>query len=85
MEQHLKEIKLRSFILIKLLNELIDRRHAPFADNSRAAAFKARVSAAVAQRYPEQEGGVPEDEQQGTIPPVILAEIEKDRLERDVK
>ena len=47
--------------------------------------FRARISAAVAERYPESEPAVPEDERQGSIPPAVLAEIEKDRLARETR
>jgi hypothetical protein len=85
MAKHLKEVKVRPFILVKLLHELIDRQHSPFADSAQANDFKVRIAAAVAERYPEEEHDVPEDARQGTIPPVILAEIEQDWIERQSK
>ena len=72
MEQHLKEMKIRPFVLVLLLKELIDRRHGAFADNVHAQRLKERMERAVAERYPEQEPDVADEEKQGTIPAVHL-------------
>ena len=81
-EQHLKQVKLRPFILVMLLKELINRRQGPFADDARAAAFMERMERAVAERYPEHESDIPISERNGTIPPGIIEEIENDRRAR---
>ena len=83
MEQHLKEVKLRPFILVKLLTELVDRHHGPFADSAVADAFRNRIAAAVASKYPETEPDVADHLKQGTIPAAILEVIQNDRKQRE--
>ena len=75
MEQHLKEVQIRPFVLLLLLKELINRRHGAFDDNIHAQRLKERMERAVAMRYPEQEPDAPDDEKQGTIPPFASRRI----------
>ena len=82
MEQHLKEMEIRPFVPVLLLKELIDRRHGAFADNVHAQRLKERMERAVAERYPEQEPDVADEEKQGTIPPCILEDIRSERAKR---
>ena len=70
--QYLKEVKLRPFVLVLLLRELIERRHGPFADNPRAQKLRERMERQVAERYPEQEPNIPDAEKEGTIPECLL-------------
>ena len=70
--QHLIQVHLRPFVLIQLFNEMIDRQHEVFRNKGTATALKARMAARVAERYPETEPGVPEQERKGSIPPALL-------------
>ena len=79
--QHLKQVHLRPFILVQLLYEMIDRKHEIFMNRGPAEALKRRMAANVAERYPDQEPGIPWEQQKGTIPKslmeVLLADEEK--------
>ena len=74
-EQYLKEVKIRPFVLVLLLRELVQRRHGPFADNPNAQKLMERMERAVAKRYPEREPDVPDEQKQGTIPQCILEHL----------
>ena len=70
--QHLKQVHLRPFVLVCLLHEMIDRQHEVFRNKGTATALKARMTARVAERYPETEPNIPEQERNGSIPPALL-------------
>ena len=80
---HLKQVHLRPKMLVMLLRELIDRGRHVFEGSGPAEDLKERMKSTVANKYPDQEAGVPLEEQKGTIPPSILRELEEKQEERD--
>ena len=50
---------MRPFIVVLLLESLIERRHEVFKGKGSAAFLKEKVRAAVAREYPEKEGHLP--------------------------
>ena len=75
--QHLKQVHLRPFVLVLLLCELIDRGHPVFDHSMPAQQLKEAVKRQVAERYPETESEVPQEERRGHIPPAILRMMEE--------
>ncbi len=75
--QHLKQVHLRPFVLVKLLAELIDNCHPAVESSIPGATLKARFAQAVEAKYPETEAEKPPDERQGHVPPSILKILEE--------
>jgi hypothetical protein len=75
--QHLKQVRLRPFVLILLLNELIESGHPALSGSLPALVLKERVAKEVEEKYPEQETHLPVEARQGRIPPKILQRIEE--------
>jgi hypothetical protein len=73
----LPEARLRPHVVLKLLFFLIDAKHPAFGDSLSAQRLKRRVQKLVAERYPEQEGHLAEEERQGNVPPAVAAAIER--------
>ena len=72
MKSHLKHLRVRPWILLRLLSMLIDSRHEVFDGKGSAAQLKAKMYSRVHKEYPETESHVPEFERQGTIPASVL-------------
>ena len=70
-QKHLKQVMVRPFVLIHLLDFLIDRNHEVFRGKGSPAELRERMRTAVRREYPEIEDG-PEEERVGTVPPSIL-------------
>ena len=88
LQRHLKQVMVRPFVLVALLDHLIDKNHEVFRGKGSAAELRAKMRAAVEREYPEEEAAVPETERMGTIPRSIhqlLEESEKeDNTEQQV-
>ena len=88
MEKHIKGLRVRPFVLLKLLSVLIDSNHEAFKDKGSALDLKARMKTIVQQEYPETEEHVPEEQRLGAIPPALLQamrETEERRREEELK
>ena len=53
--QHLKQVQVRPFVLIALLNFLIEQNHECFRGKGSAEALRANVRRAVASEYPDDD------------------------------
>jgi len=71
-KKHLKQVHVRPFVLIALLDFLIDRNHEAFRGKGSAEELRVRMRTAVAREYPETELNVPDSEKTGHIPQSIL-------------
>ena len=60
MEKHIKQLHVRPFVLLLLLEFLIERKHAVFDGKGCAAALKMRMQEIVAAEYPDQESHLPQ-------------------------
>ena len=76
-KKHLQQIMVRPFVLIALLDFLIDRNHEVFRGKGSAQELRAKVREAVHREYPETEGDKPEAERVGHIPPSIEALLDE--------
>ncbi len=80
--KYLKQVQLRPFMLLKLLEYLIDYKREVFRDHLSAQVLKANMAAAVERHYPEREGDLPEESREGFVPGFILDSIQRQqRLE----
>ena len=85
-KKHLKQVHVRPFVLIHLLDFLIDRNHEVFRGKGSAEELRTQMRAAVQREYPEQEGSKPEEDREGTIPSSVLAALhEAQASNRDEK
>jgi hypothetical protein len=71
-KKHLKQVQVRPFVLLQLLYFLIDRNHEVFRGKGSAQDLKRRMEAAVALKYPEREGDIPEALREGFVPACVL-------------
>ena len=71
----------RPFVLVALLDHLIDKNHEVFRGKGSAAELRAKMRAAVEREYPEEEAAVPETERMGTIPRSIHQLLEESEME----
>ena len=62
LKKHLKQIMVRPFVLVALLDFLIDRNHEVFRGKGSPQELRAKMRAAVAREYPETEACKPEAE-----------------------
>ena len=86
-KKHLRQVMVRPFVLVALLDFLIARNHEVFRGKGSAEELRQRMRAAVLREYPETEHQKPEAERTGTIPPCIKAmldEAQADEKEMDV-
>jgi len=72
----------RPYVLIALLDFLIDRNHEVFRGEGSAQELRAKVRSAVQREYPETEADNPEAERVGHIPPSIEALLDGDEKEK---
>ena len=63
---------MRPFVLLKLLDFLIDSNHEAFRGKGSALDLKAKMRRLVEEEYPEEEGQLPEEQRLGTVPPKLL-------------
>ena len=82
LKKHRKQLLVRPYVLLLLLDFLIDRNHEVFRGEGSALELKARMREAVARQYPEKETHVPEAQRQGFIPPAILEALRAAESER---
>ena len=73
---------MRPYVLVHLLDFLIDRNHEVFRGKGSALELKAKMREAVAREYPEQEGEVSEERREGCIPASILEALRDAEQER---
>jgi len=81
--KHLKQVHVRPFVLVQLLNFLIDRQHEVFRGKASAMELKRRMAAAVAREYPETEAHKDWGQREGAIPAVILEALREAEAEKD--
>ena len=72
LEKHIKGLRVRPFVLRKLLEHLIDSNHEAFKGKRSPLELKARIQAMVQAEYLETEEGIPEDERVGEGPAFLL-------------
>ena len=80
--KHLRQVHVRPFVLILLLNHLIDQGHEVFRGKGAPETLKQKMRAAVDKHYPEREAHLPEDERQGVLPPSIQQVLKEEEDER---
>ena len=88
MDKHIKALKVRPFVLIKLLEFLIDNGHEAFQGKGSPQDLKAKMRAAVAKEYIETEGHLPEELREGQVPDSIataLREMEETRRQEELE
>jgi len=79
----LRQVMARPFVLLHLLDYLIDHNHEVFRGKGSAEKLKRQMREAVEREYPEREAHIEECARTGSIPPSILQLLEEAQLERD--
>ena len=69
--KYLKQLFVRPFVLVLLLDWLIDNNHEVFRNKLSPALWNERMRAAVKAEYPETEGDKPLEEREGSMPASI--------------
>ena len=82
LKKQLKQVHVRPFVLVLLLDYLIEQRHEVFVGKGSAEELRQRMRAAVAREYPEQEADIPEEKRQGAMPPSILEVLRAQEAEK---
>ena len=82
MDKHMKALKVRPFVLIRLLEFLIDNGHEAFQGKGSPHDLKAKMRAAVAKEYAETEGHLPEEFREGRVPDSIAAALREQEEEK---
>ena len=82
MSKHLRQVQVRPFVLVHLLEYLIDQGHAVFHGKGAPLVLKQKMRAAVQKQYPEREGHLPESDREGELPPSIVQLLEEREHER---
>ena len=77
LSKYLKQVHVRPFVLILLLDFLILRNHEVFRGKGSAVELRERMRAAVAAQYQETEEGIPEEARVGTMPASILEALQE--------
>ena len=72
MDKHITQPRVQPFVLLLLLEFLIDRRRAAFKGKGSAAELKVNMRDIVARAYPEREPHVPLSDRDGHVPESIL-------------
>ena len=67
LHKHIKQLRVRPYVLLLLLDFLIDRQHEVFHDKGSPAELKQLMRKVVAEEYPETEGHLPKKERQGVF------------------
>ena len=68
LEKRVRGLRVRHFVLLKLLDVLLDSNHEAFQGKGSPLDLKARMRTIVQQEYPETEEHVPEEQRLGAIP-----------------
>ena len=61
-KKHLKEVHVRPFVLIMLMDALIEQEHEVFRGKGTASFLRAKIRRAIEREYPETEADIPEDQ-----------------------
>ena len=69
-------MRVRPYVVLLLLHQLIDQGHEVFRNKGSALALKEKMKEAVEREYPEEEGHLPPEEREGTIPASVLAVLQ---------
>ena len=77
LSKYLKQVHVRPFVLILLLDFLILRNHEVFRGKGSAVELRQKMREAVTAQYPETEASVPEVARMGTIPASILEALQQ--------
>ena len=72
LSKHLKQIMVRPYVLVALLNYLIEQNHEVFRGKGSAEELRERMRKAVEKEYPETEADKPHAERKGAIPTSVL-------------
>ena len=72
LNKHLKQIMVRPYVLVALLNYLIEQNHEVFRGKGSAEELRERMRKAVEKEYPETEADKPHAERKGAIPTSVL-------------
>ena len=75
--QHLRQVHVRPFVLLLLLDYLIDQNHEVFHGKGKAQLLKQKMRDKVNFEYPETEGHLPLEERNGALPPSIQKILEE--------
>ena len=78
-KKHLKQVHVRPFVLIALLDFLIDRNHEVFRGKGSAEELRIRMRTTVAREYPETESNVPDNDKTGHIPQSVLEVLQENK------
>jgi hypothetical protein len=78
----LKQLKVRPWVVLRLIYYLIDQNHAVFRGKGTAIVLKERMRTAVEREYPETEGHLPESAREGRIPTSVLELLREANAER---
>ena len=70
-KKYLKQVHVRPFVVLMLLDFLIDRKHEVFSAKGSESLLKAQMREAMAREYPETEAHLPEEKRQGSMPSSI--------------
>ena len=84
-KRHLRQVHVRPYVLLLLLDELIAHNHEVFRGKGSAIELRQRMRDVVSLEYPETEVETPEAERQGHIPASILAVLQEAEAERSAK
>ena len=88
LEKHIKGLRVRPFVLIKLLEALIDSNHEVFRGKGSPMDLKAKMKRLVEDEYQETEAAKPEEEREGAVPAPLLEamrEAEERRREGELQ
>ena len=82
LQKHIKHIMVRPFVLIALLDYLIEQNHEVFRGKGSAEELRRRMRDAVAKEYPETEENTTPEDREGSVPTAVaelLAELDIDK------
>ena len=75
LHKYIKQLRVRPYVLLLLLDFLIDRQHEIFRGKGSPAELKQLMRKVVAAEYPEREGHLPPRDRQGEVPASIASKI----------
>ena len=79
LEKHLRQLRVRPFVLLLLLDFLIQRQHELFRNKGSPEELRRKMRRIVQEEYPETEAHVPEGLRQGHVPPSIAALVREQK------
>ena len=82
LKRHLRQLHVRPYVLLLLLDFLIDRNHEVFRGKGSALELKEKMREAVARQYPERESQLPDEARNGSIPLSVLQALQAAEAER---